>query len=77
MNTQTEREQALEREISRLKDINKERQAMIDEAKEDRAALIKHGQELNALVQFRIDREAGFLDRIKELEKLIYATKQN
>ena len=42
----TGREIALEREVSRLKDINKERQAMIDEAKEDRAALIKQVEEL-------------------------------
>ena len=32
-------------------------------------ALTKQVQELNATVQFHIDREAGFLDQIKELEK--------
>lgn len=42
----TGREDALEREVSRLKDINKERQAMIDQAKEDRAALTKQVEEL-------------------------------
>ena len=31
-------------------------------------ALTKQVQELNATVQFHIDREAGFLDQIKELK---------
>ena len=32
-------------------------------------ALTKQVQELNATIQFHIDREAGFLDQIKELER--------
>ena len=40
-------------------------------------ALTKQVQELNALVQFHIDREAGFLDQIKELnEEVAFYTKK-
>ena len=58
---QTGREAALEREVSRLKSINEERNTMIDEAKEDRETLVKN-------VQYLRDEIATLKDQLAERE---------
>ena len=57
---QTGREAALEREVSRLRAINEERNTMIDEAKEDRAKLVKKLEAMTA----KYDRMKGYADQL-------------
>lgn len=67
----TGREDALEREVSRLKDINKERQAMIDQAKEDRAALTKQVEELTQANMNVVCDNDDLKDKVQELESKV------
>ena len=57
---QTGREAALEREVSRLRTINEERNTMIDEAKEDRAKLVK---KLEVMTD-KYDKMKGYADKL-------------
>jgi|DEB0MinimDraft_6_1074348.scaffolds.fasta_scaffold00052_19 hypothetical protein len=66
---QTGREQALQNQVGELKSECAVLAERIDEMKDSAFAdgnTIKH---LNDTVQFHIDREAGFLDQIKRLER--------
>lgn len=57
---QTGREAALEREVSRLRTINEERNTMIDEAKENRAKLVK---KLEVMTD-KYDKMKGYADKL-------------
>ena len=57
---QTGREAALEREVSRLRTINEERNTMIDEAKEDRAKLVKKLE----FMTDEYDKMKGYADKL-------------
>ena len=64
----TGREEALTKQVQELEERNDELNMQIVEQTNREATLERQLNEANATIQFHIDREAGFLDQIKELK---------